>query len=113
MDVCGRYSHVLRDLQNGNMERPPSIFLRIPVINKQEIILRRSDGKLFFPSFPPGWTDYDAYCSMFAGGGYYFIGIKRIPPRWYWPFTTYQKTGEIWETKDHRAFDMAYRPVSE
>lgn len=78
------------------------------MISKKKIVRRCSDGNLFSPSFPPGWTDYDALCSMMRGPEWYFVSIEKIPPRWYWPFTTYKKTGEIWETEDHRAFDMAY-----
>ncbi|KKM74389.1 hypothetical protein LCGC14_1400860 [marine sediment metagenome] len=80
------------------------------MIDKKEIIRRRSDDKLFYASVPPGYSEYDAFAALISGvPGWYFVGIEKIPPRWYWPFTTYRKTGETWDTKDHRAFDMASR----
>ena len=62
-----------------------------------QICKRKSDGKLFEPSCEPG---YNAACAMvdmlFRRNSFYFLEIEESKGPWYWPFTRFVRTGNIW-----------------
>lgn len=64
-----------------------------------KIIIRKSDGILFRPSYPDSWTDGDAIVSVFSSKGpqFYFRGVRVVPPRWWQRCPRWEDTGEIWQ----------------
>jgi len=84
----------------------------MPIRPRKPNVLRKRDGALFISSHP---DNYDGgFADLLAGKGgadsplWYFRGVRPVPKRkWYgkikigWEFT-----GEIWEPKDGREFEV-------
>lgn len=74
---------------------------------------RRSDGALFRPSYPDGYTEGHAIVDLFTkkGPSWYFRAVRaRTVGRWFWRRTVYEDTGDVWEPKMGKEFDVLDLP---
>lgn len=69
------------------------------------ICKRISDGKYFVSSFPKEWSGLEAMVNVIGGGSYYFLGIEKIPKKWWHLKQWWRYTGEVWGFKEHKLFD--------
>lgn len=66
---------------------------------------RKSDGKVFKPSFPDNYNEAAALAELFSGkAGWYFRGVEKRP--WLFFFCRWAETGEIWEPKEGHEFEV-------
>ena len=70
---------------------------------------RISDGALFEPSFPDGYSSAVATADMLRGNRvFYFRRIVGVPKKWYQRADRYERTGEVWEPENSRYFEVVY-----
>lgn len=59
---------------------------------------RNSDGTLWVPSHPPGWTNAEALHALFAGNDFfYYVGIRKLSR---WLPGIWVTTGRVWRFED-------------
>lgn len=74
-----------------------------------EVIVRKSDGSVFEPSTPDGYTEVDAFRDMLSGKlKWYFRQLRWEKSPWwkFWTCGRWARTGEIWQPKDGSEFDV-------
>lgn len=65
-----------------------------------KVARRPSDGAIFEPSCPPGYTETDAYAELLSGdSGFYFLRIEPAVRRWWHLTPRWRRTGEVWTPK--------------
>lgn len=68
---------------------------------------RKTDGAIFRPSFPDGYTQKDAFTDMMRGQmRFYFQGVRWEPRKWWQMRGRWVDTGEVWEPESGE-FDVS------
>lgn len=75
----------------------------------KKIVMRKSDGKIFEPSIPDGYSLGDVMRDLITPGHkYYFFEVRELPKKFWQRKKRYERVSgsEVWCPLDPKQFDV-------